>query len=152
MTAQRMFQRDEFQTVAVPMKAARAAIAVLMVSVLAALPALAQTPGATPSATTPGSPPPDTAPAIRPGQATLSLSAQFSGNRKPIRSGLVWRVLSESADGSPPKIIARSSNAEPSFPLDPGVYLLHAAYGFASATKRVTLGAQGLTEIGRAHV
>ncbi|VXC16364.1 conserved hypothetical protein [Bosea sp. 125] len=146
MTAQRMFQRDEFQTVAVPMKAARTAIAVLMVSVIAALPTLAQTPGATPSATTPGSPPPDIVPAIRPGQAMLSLSAQFSGNRKPVRSGLVWRVLSESADGSPPKIIARSSAAEPSFPLDPGIYLLHAAYGFASATKRVTLGSQGLTD------
>ena len=147
MTAQRMFQRDEFQTVATrPAKAARAALAALIISAFTALPALAQTPGATPSATTPGSPPPDTAPAIRPGQAMLTLSAQFSGNRKPVRSGLVWRVLSESADGSPPKIIARSSAAEPSFPLDPGVYLLHAAYGFASATKRVTLGAQGLTD------
>lgn len=147
MTAQRMFQRKELKTVAaLPAKATRAAMAALMISALTVSSTLAQTPGATPSATTPGSPPPDIAPAARPGQAMLTLSAQFSGNRKPVRSGLVWRVLSESADGSPPKIIARSNNAEPSFPLDPGIYLLHAAYGFASATKRVTLGPQGLTD------
>lgn len=147
MTAQRMFQRKELKTVAaLPAKATRAAMAALMISALTVSSTLAQTPGATPSATTPGSPPPDIAPAARPGQAMLTLSAQFSGNRKPVRSGLVWRVLSESADGLPPKIIARSNNAEPSFPLDPGIYLLHAAYGFASATKRVTLGPQGLTD------
>lgn len=78
--------------------------------------------------------------------APLTLAAQFAGNRKPIRSGLVWRVLSETADGSPPRIVARSSEAEPVFALEPGTYLLHAAYGFASGTKRVTLGAQGLRD------
>jgi hypothetical protein len=78
--------------------------------------------------------------------APLSLSAQFSGDRKPVRSGLVWRVLAETADGSPPRIVARSNAAQPVFALEPGIYLLHAAYGFASGTKRVTLGAQGLRE------
>lgn len=89
------------------------------------------------------------APASPPGNAftaPLSLSAQFSGDRKPIRSGLVWRILAETADGSPPRIVARSSSAQPVFALEPGIYLLHAAYGFASGTKRVTLGAQGLRE------
>jgi len=78
--------------------------------------------------------------------APLSLSAQFAGERRPIRSGLVWRVLSETADGSPPRIVARSAEAEPVFALEPGTYLLHAAYGFASGTKRVTLGPQGLRD------
>jgi hypothetical protein len=80
-------------------------------------------------------------------QAPLRLSAQFAaGDRKPIRSGLVWRILSETADGSPPRIVGRSADAEPLFSLEPGTYLLHAAYGFASGTKRVTLGPQGLRE------
>ena len=79
-------------------------------------------------------------------QAPLRLSAQFAGDRKPIRSGLVWRILTETADGSPPRIVARSAEAEPLFSLDPGTYLLHAAYGFASGTKRITLGPQGLRE------
>lgn len=147
MTAQRMFQRDEFKvSMALPFTAARAMVAALLVSLSVSGLAIAQVPGAAPSSTTPAPLPPLAAPTARPGQAMLTLSAQFSGNRKPIRSGLVWRVLTESADGSPPKIVARSNEAEPSFVLDPGVYLLHAAYGFASATKRVTLGAQGLSD------
>jgi hypothetical protein len=92
------------------------------------------------------------APAVQPAQsettplASLSLAAQFASDRKPIRSGLVWRVLSETADGSPPRIVARSTDAQPFFSLEPGTYLLHAAYGFASGTKRVTLGPLGLRE------
>ena len=78
--------------------------------------------------------------------ASLALAAQFAGDRRAIRSGLVWRVLSETADGSPARIVARSTDAEPIFSLEPGTYLLHAAYGFASGTKRVTLGAQGLRD------
>lgn len=76
----------------------------------------------------------------------LSLGAQFANDRKPIRSGLNWRVLSEAADGSAPRIVARSASANPSFSLPPGSYIVHAAYGFASGTKRITLGAQGLND------
>ncbi len=76
----------------------------------------------------------------------LSLGAQFANDRKPIRSGLNWRVLSETADGSAPRIVARSGSANPSFSLPPGSYIVHAAYGFASGTKRITLGAQGLND------
>ena len=76
----------------------------------------------------------------------LSLGAQFANDRKPIRSGLNWRVLSETADGSAPRIVARSDSANPSFTLPPGSYIVHAAYGFASGTKRITLGAQGLND------
>ena len=101
----------------------------------------------------PLSPSPPKTPAIPPfpapgntatiGSANLSASAQFATDRKPIRSGLVWRVLVESVDGSPPRIVARSNDAEPVFSLEPGSYVLHAAYGFASGTKRVVLGPQG---------
>lgn len=147
MTAQRMFKPDQFKIFAAPSARAPLAMAAgLLLSLMVAPAALAQTPDAMPSPTTPGSPPPVAAPASRPGQPVLSLGVQFSGNRKPVRSGLVWRVLAESFDGSPPRIVARSTEAEPRFPLDPGVYLLHAAYGFASATKRVTLGSQGLSD------
>lgn len=114
----------------------------LLVAALIALPAAA-------SAQAPALQPPPAAivPGAVPGPvaatAPLSLSAQFAGDRKPIRSGLVWRVLAETADGTPPRIVARSNEAEPVFALEPGSYLLHAAYGFASGTKRVTLGPQG---------
>jgi len=76
----------------------------------------------------------------------MTLSAQFAGGNSTIRSGLVWRVLADSADGSPPRIVARSSEPEPTFMLEPGTYMLHAAYGFASGTRRVTLAAANLRE------
>lgn len=79
-------------------------------------------------------------------QARLSVSAQFFGSRQPIRSGLNWRILTEMADGSPARIVARSTDAEATFSLPPGVYVIHAAYGFASGTKRVNLGMAGLRD------
>ncbi|MGO4174294.1 hypothetical protein [Bosea sp. TAF32] len=86
------------------------------------------------------------APGALSAQARLSVSAQFANDRRPIKSGLNWRILGETVDGSAPKIIARSSESEPSFSLPPGNYIIHAAYGFASGTKRVSLGAQGLRD------
>lgn len=77
------------------------------------------------------------------GTAPLTVEAQFAGSNSTIRSGLVWRVLADTADGSPPRIVARSNDASPVFTLEPGAYLLHAAYGFASGTKRISLGPQG---------
>lgn len=79
-------------------------------------------------------------------QARLSVSAQFFGSRQPIRSGLNWRILTEMADGSPARIVARSTEAEATFSLPPGVYVIHAAYGFASGTKRINLGMAGLRD------
>ncbi len=142
MTARRMFQSEEFKFGG--WRAARSC-AVALLAALVALPALAQTQAPAPPATAPA-PAANSFLGTRAGQAALALSAQFSADRKPIRSGLVWRVLVETADGTPPRIVARSNDAEPVFQLEPGVYLLHAAYGFASGTKRVTLGPQGLSD------
>lgn len=130
-----MFQLDEFQR-----GAGRAALVVAAGLALSPASGLAQSFQRAPA------PSETTAPTLSTTPAPLTLAAQFSGDRKPIRSGLVWRVLSETADGSPPRIVARSNDAEPVFSLQPGTYLLHAAYGFASGTKRVNLGPQGLRD------
>lgn len=126
-----MFQCEQFQS----SRRALLAAAALCLS-LAPTAALAQ------SLTAPNLPAPQPAP----GPVTLGVVAQFSGSGKPIQSGLVWRILSESADGSPPRIVARSSEAQAEFLLEQGSYVLHAAYGFASGTKRVTLGPRGARE------
>jgi hypothetical protein len=76
---------------------------------------------------------------VQPVEAILTLSALFSGANKPIQSGLVWRVLLDKSDGTPAQIVARSTQANPSFTLAPGNYVVHAAYGFASGTKRIAL-------------
>jgi hypothetical protein len=74
-------------------------------------------------------------------QATLSLSAVFAGDQKPIRSGLVWRVYEDRPDGAASAPIVKSTAPNPTVTLKPGSYVIHAAYGFASASKRVTLSA-----------
>lgn len=136
-----MFELDGFEGGS-RLGAAMLAVALAFAPVPAAAQATSPTTGPAGAAGLPAQP--AQAPA---GQtAPLALAAQFAGDRKPIRSGLAWRVLSETADGSPPRIVARSSDAEPVFALEPGTYLLHAAYGFASGTKRVTLGPQGLRD------
>src|SRR3954469_13037213 len=105
-------------------------------------------PTAAPSAlaqTAPGAPPPPAAltPAPAPSatqeSAILSLGAVFASDQKPIRSGLVWRVFEDRGDGVQPAVVARSTAANPSFALKPGSYFVHAAYGLASASKRLTL-------------
>jgi hypothetical protein len=105
---------------------------------LAAGAAHAQTAPAPPSLGTAPLP----APALAPQQtATLALSAVFAGDQKPIRSGLVWRVYEDRADGATSAPIAKSSVPNPTLTLKPGSYVIHAAYGFASASKRLTLNA-----------
>ena len=96
-----------------------------------------------PAASPPPPSPPTAAPAPGPSTvqeiAILSVSAVFAGDQKPVRSGLVWRVFEDRPDGDQPAVAARSTAVAPSFALKPGNYFVHAAYGVASASKRVTL-------------
>ena len=102
--------------------------------VLGIAPAVAQTPPSVPSLG--GAPAPSLAPQAA---TTLSLTAVFAGEQKPIRSGLTWRVYEDRSDVTQLAPIAKSSAASPSIPLKPGSYIVHVAYGFASASKRVTV-------------
>jgi hypothetical protein len=70
---------------------------------------------------------------------TLQLSAAFTGDGRPVRSGLVWRVYEERSETTPPALVEKSTAATPTFSLKPGNYIVHAAYGFAGATRRVTV-------------
>ncbi len=72
------------------------------------------------------------------GQGQLAVTAAFTSGNQPIRSGIVWRVVAEKADG-PPQIVARSTEAAPGWTLEAGQYVVHAAYGFASGMRRVTV-------------
>jgi hypothetical protein len=80
------------------------------------------------------------APAPRTG---VNLTALYTTENKPIPSGIVWRVLLDDPGGASPRIVARSELAAPQFTLDPGTYLVHAAYGYASGWKRITVPASG---------
>ena len=116
----------------------------LLALCLVALPAsgaLAQAPAAT---TPPFSAAP--IPVAPPGQVALFVSAAFAGDGKPIRSGLTWRIYEDRGDVAQPNVVARSTNPTPSFNIPPGNYVIHVAYGFAGASKRISIQSGSFTE------
>ena len=80
------------------------------------------------------------------GAANLSLSALLSGTGQPLRSGLVWRIYEDRTDGVRPGIVARSLDPAPTFKLEPGSYVASVTYGFASATKKISMSGQPATD------
>jgi hypothetical protein len=81
-----------------------------------------------------------------PQTGTIRLSAVFAENGIAITSGLIWRVFEDRSDGSGPALIERKDDANPSFQLPPGNYIIHASYGYSSATRRVTMQWSNLVE------
>ncbi|MFC6488726.1 hypothetical protein [Nitratireductor sp. GCM10026969] len=79
------------------------------------------------------------------GQVTLS--AQLTEEAGEIPRGLVWRVFSPEPDrnGKLP-LIATAQGGTSVLSLSPGSYLVHAAYGRAGATKRITVGSEPKSE------
>lgn len=75
---------------------------------------------------------------------TLRLAAKLTGDAPPLKSGLVWRVFREPEAARPGAgeldLVATSTGGEAEFTLDPGPYLVHAAFGKAGVTSKVTVG------------
>jgi len=71
----------------------------------------------------------------------ITLSAKLTEDGKDISRGLTWRVFGQEpdVDGKLP-LIASSEGGTSVFQLAPGGYLVHASYGRAGATKRITVG------------
>jgi hypothetical protein len=86
-------------------------------------------------------------PATAGGQATLSLSAVLTGASRPLIGGLRWRVFDARADvDGAHGLIVESNLAEPTLTVPPGDYVVHVAFGLASASKRMTLGPEVRSE------
>lgn len=77
----------------------------------------------------------------------VHLAARLTDEGAEIPRGLVWRVFrpDPGEDGTLP-LVASSQGGSTDFELEPGSYLVHAAYGRAGATKRITVGKDGQTE------
>ena len=79
----------------------------------------------------------DVARAMKP---TLKLSALVTEGAPPIRGGLVWRIFREKNNADDKlQLVVTASGGDAEFDLEPGSYLVHAAYGRAGATTRVTV-------------
>jgi hypothetical protein len=78
--------------------------------------------------------------------ATLRLTATL-GAGAPLDAGLHWRVFSGRADGEGAHgLVLESALAQPVLTLPPGDYVLHVAFGLASATRSVSLAAEAHSE------
>jgi hypothetical protein len=82
-----------------------------------------------------------------PRRANLLLSAALGDASAPLQAGLHWRLFNAraEADGSY-ALVGESTDAQPTLPLPPGDYVVHVAFGLASATKRIALGDQEQSE------
>ena len=83
----------------------------------------------------------------QPGAGAVTLSAQLTENGADIPRGLVWRVFKPEPgpDGKLP-LVASARGGTATFDLEPGSYLVHASYGRAGATKRITVGKEARRE------
>ncbi len=75
------------------------------------------------------------------GSQTVTLSAQLTAESPELTRGLIWRIFKPEAggDGKLPLVVAEQGGTR-NFELAPGSYLVHAAFGRAGATKRITVG------------
>ena len=82
-----------------------------------------------------------------PGKTSLHLSAVLGQASAPLQAGLHWRIFNERAepDGSH-ALVAESSAALPAVAVTPGDYVVHVAFGLASATKRINVGDEERSE------
>src|SRR5690606_12535272 len=82
---------------------------------------------------------------VQPDRTTLA--AQLVTDGKEITRGLVWRVFKPvpGPDGKL-SLVASARGGTSAFDLEPGSYLVHAAFGRAGATKRITVGRAGHRE------
>lgn len=81
------------------------------------------------------------APAAAQSGSLVRLAAHLIDGGQEIKSGMTWRVFSPSpgTNGRLP-LVATLNGGVSELRLQPGSYLVHAAYGRAGATKRITVG------------
>jgi hypothetical protein len=81
------------------------------------------------------------------GLGKITLAAQLTPNGAEISRGLVWRIFGPKPgpDGKLP-LIASAQGGSSSFQLAPGSYLVHASFGRAGATKKITVGRESKHE------
>jgi len=92
-------------------------------------------------------PPTTQGPLATSGEGEVTLSAQLTEDGPAITRGLVWRVFRpEAADDGRLPLVASAQGGSSVFSLTPGSYLVHASFGRAGATKRITVGKDAKTE------
>jgi len=109
-----------------------------------AQPAALPPPAAAPA---PAPPPASTVPMVPPGQVALMVSARFGRDPIPITGGLQWRIYPDKPDATGVfRLLREERAAAPIFVLPPGSYVVHVAFGLATAAKKVQLRSETVRE------
>jgi hypothetical protein len=78
---------------------------------------------------------------------TLTLAAKLAEDGDLLGDGVVWRIFKpEAGPDERLPLIATAKGGTSAFELEPGSYLVHAAFGRAGITKRITLGNEARKE------
>jgi hypothetical protein len=86
-------------------------------------------------------PPKSDTPLASGSSGAITLSAQLTDKGADITRGIVWRVFKPEPTGDRKlPMVASAHGGSVVFQLEPGSYLVHASYGRAGATKRITVG------------
>ena len=124
--------------------------ATLALAAIGASGALAQTRSPSPQSPFPLPPhAPTQAPAnTRPGEGVLLPSARFGRDGSVINAGLHWRIYADKPDQAGGfRLIREDKSAQPAFVLPAGGYIVHVAFGLASASKPVQLRNETAREV-----
>ncbi|PCH50128.1 MAG: hypothetical protein COC17_06035 [Hyphomicrobiales bacterium] len=84
----------------------------------------------------------NTSPTLR-----ITFKAMLIKDGPPIVNGIEWRIFSTNIgeDGKFP-LLAKSADSNSSFNMSPGVYMVHAAYGHASAIRKIEISKDDVSE------
>ena len=107
-------------------------------------------PLAPPSAPAPAPTPPfaQSIPAVPAGNVALTVAARYGRDAPLISGGLIWRVYAAQADATGVfRLIKEDRASTPTFVLPPGNYVVHAAFGLASAAKAIQLRSETVREV-----
>lgn len=75
----------------------------------------------------------------------LLLEARLSEGSPIISDGLEWRIFPVSDDVTKePEVLAYSSGGSKAFNIEPGDYIIHAAFGRAGAVKKISIGSEAI--------
>ncbi len=108
-----------------------------------------QSPLNLPSSAAPVAPPVPQTP-TQPGasQVALYLAARFGPDQPYIPGGLIWRIYSDRPNANGVfRLVREDRTSAPAFLLTSGGYVVHVAFGQATATRRITLNSDTVREI-----
>ncbi len=86
-------------------------------------------------------------PMVPPGQVALMVNARFGRDPPNITAGLHWRIYADKPDANGVfRLLKEERAAAPIFVLPPGGYVVHVAFGLATAAKKVQLRSETVRE------